>query len=135
VVGEARVGEPVPEREERLDSELVVAAVADAEALAEAGDFLCPGVLRRLRDRGIALTARESDRQLARWSHIAKEDVSHGVAYLLAAIPALEYRRNLIEPGHQDRAPTGDDDDSTRIGGDNRLYKQILLVGEREECP
>ncbi len=44
-VGEARVGEPVAEREERLDSELVIAAVADTEAFTEMGDARCPGVL------------------------------------------------------------------------------------------
>src|SRR5260370_18141226 len=37
-VHEAGIGEPVSEREERLDAELVVAPVADTEALAVAGN-------------------------------------------------------------------------------------------------
>ncbi len=64
VIGEARVGEPVAEREERLDPELVVAPVTDSESLTEVSDeVVSDSVLRRLGDRGVLIAAREGDRQ------------------------------------------------------------------------
>ncbi len=90
VIGKARVGESMPEREERLDPELVVAPVADSETLAVVGDeVVSPGILRRLGDRGALIAARERDRQLTRRSDVAKQDVSESIALLLAPIPAL----------------------------------------------
>ena len=75
---------------------------------------------------------REGDRQLARRSDVAEEDGGQGVALLLAAIPALQHCRNLLEPGHQDRATAGHHHDGAWIGGDNRAHKQVLLVGQCE---
>ena len=75
------------------------------------------------------LATREGNRQLARRSDVAEEDVSQGVTLLLTTIPALQHGRNLVEPGHQDRATAGYHHDGTWIGGDNRAHKQVLLVG------
>src|SRR5713226_6258379 len=44
-IREARVGKPVAEWEKRLDAELVVASVANAQTLAIVSDELYPGVL------------------------------------------------------------------------------------------
>src|SRR6266571_9420766 len=44
-IREARVGEPVAERKERFDPQLVIASVTDSEAFVKVGDVLCPGVL------------------------------------------------------------------------------------------
>src|SRR2546425_284915 len=66
-VGEAGVGEPVAEREERLDPALVVAPVADTEALAVGGDgAVWASILLRWGNRGVVIATRKSERQLTR---------------------------------------------------------------------
>ena len=100
VIGKARVGESIPEREERLNPELVVAPVADSESLTEVSDeVVSASILLWRRDRGALIATREGNRQLARRSDVAKQDVSKSIALLLAAIPALQHRRNPVEPG------------------------------------
>jgi len=79
--------------------------------------------------------ARERLGQLAAWVDVAEEDVGQGVALLLAAIPALQHCRNLVEPGHRDRAAASHHHDRAGIGSSNCLDEQILFIRERDARP
>src|SRR5258708_16427445 len=64
-VGEARIGESVPEREEWLDSQLVVAPVANTEAFTQGGHAAAsPSILPRRGDPGFSVAPWVGDRQL-----------------------------------------------------------------------
>src|SRR6266699_4680035 len=132
-IGEAGVGESVAEREERLDPELVVAPVTNTEALAVVGDeAVSASILLRSGNRGVVIATRKSDRQLTRRGDVAENDVGQRVALLLTAVPALQHGRDLVEPRHQGRSTSSQHHNCARIGSNDDLDEQILLVGEGE---
>ena len=55
--------------------------------------------------RVIFITVREAKRQLATWVHRAEDNVSDSIPSLVAAVPGVNQRRDIIEPGHSHRSP------------------------------
>src|SRR6185437_4526233 len=97
---EGRVGQAVPEREQRRQALAGVPAVADVDALgvlhsAAGARPLGGGAGGNLRQRG-----READGQVPGRVVAAEQDVSDRGAVPLAGVPGLEHALHRGEPGH-----------------------------------
>ena len=98
---ERRVAEPVTEREQRLDSRVVVPAIADEKAFAVHGSH----AVARVEGRGGCAVEGpwERDRETSAGLDVAGQHVDEGRPDLPAGKPDLQHRRDLVEPRHRDR--------------------------------
>ena len=105
----------MPERKQWL---LVIRreeAVPDQDVFGVGGDAAGSRVLPGGLDRPLAGVGGEGDGQPAAWVVIAEQHAGERGAELLARVPDLQNRRDLVQPGHQDRARRIEHDDGPGI--------------------
>ena len=128
--GEARVREPVPERERRGDLALVVPAVADQRPLGVVDHVLHARIAARAAGRRqVARPARERRRQAAARVDVAEQHPRDRRAAAAARVPGLEDALDAAAPGRQHRAGRLQHDDRARVGrGDARDQRVALQL-------
>src|SRR5271157_6123233 len=101
--------------EEGLNPLGVVPAVAHEEAL-RVVDLVGEAVHGRWRGAGgqVRLALREGDGELAGGVDVSEEEGGDRLCAADPWVPRLEHRRDLVDPGHQDRASILEDDDGPR---------------------
>src|SRR5580692_3975588 len=86
-------------------------------------------------DRSLARVGGEGDGEPAAWVFIAEQHAGERGAELLAWVPDLQNRRDLIQPWHQDRTRRIEHDDGPWIIVRYLRDEPVLVAGQRQRLP